>query len=350
MSRHLDIRSAVEIWVRALVIATCLTGAAPAYAGETTGAGSTFVYPLLAKWAASYEVKTGNTVRYQSIGSGGGIAQIEAEAVAFGASDMPMKPDELQIRGMGQFPLVVGGVVPIVNLNGVQPGEMHFTGQLLAEIFLGNVKNWNDPAIVKLNPGVALPNSAITVVHRADSSGTTFNWVNYLSKMSVEWREKVGQATAVEWPTGIGGRGNEGVAAFVAQTKGSIGYVEFAYVLQNKMAYGLVQNKAGQFIKPSAQAFQTTALSADWAASKDFYLVMTDAPGERSYPITSATFIIMHKQPKDLAQTAVAMDFFKWALESGQKQAESLDYAPLPPDLVQRIEAYWKTQFPFYKD
>ncbi|MGO9486201.1 MAG: phosphate ABC transporter substrate-binding protein PstS [Rhodomicrobium sp.] len=339
----------METWFRALAIAACLTVAAPTYAGETVGAGSTFVYPLLAKWAAGYEAKTGNHVSYQSIGSGGGIAQIKAAAVAFGASDMPMKPDELEKLGMGQFPLVVGGVVPIVNLDGVQPGQMHFTGELLAEIFLGNVKNWNDPAIVKLNPGVALPDSAITVAHRADGSGTTFNWVNYLSKMSAEWRDKVGEATAVDWPVGIGGRGNEGVAAFVAQTKGSIGYVEYAYVLQNKMAYGLVQNKAGQFVKPSAQAFQNAASSADWAATKDFYLVMTDAPGEQSYPITSATFIIIYKQPKDLVQTTVAMDFFKWALEHGREQAESLDYAPLPPDLVQRIQAYWKAQFSFYK-
>ena len=342
-------RSSLEAWIRALAIAICLAAGAPAYAGETTGAGSTFVYPVLAKWAAAYRAKTGNTVNYQSIGSGGGLVQIKAAAVAFGASDMPMKPDELEKLGMGQFPLVIGGIVPIVNLDGVQPGQMHFTGPLLAEIFLGKIKSWADPAILRLNPGLNLPDSAITVVHRSDGSGTTFNWANYLSKVSPEWRDKVGEATSVDWPVGIGGRGNGGVAALVALTKGSIGYVEYAYVLQNKVAFGLVQNKARQFVKPSTQAFQTAASSADWATTKDFYLVMTDAPGEQSYPITSAVFIIMHKQPKDLAQTTVAMDFFKWALENGQKQAELLDYAPLPPDLVQRIEVYWKTHFVFYK-
>ncbi len=260
---------------------------------------------------------------------------------------MPVKPEELEKLGLGQFPLVIGGVVPIVNLDGVQPGQMHFTGALLADIFLGKVKNWSDPAIAKLNPDVKLPNSAILVAHRSDRSGTTFNWVDYLSKASPEWRDKVGEGTAVEWPVGVAARGNEGVAAFVTQTKGAIGYVEHAYVIKDKMAFGLVQNKAGQFIEPGVDTFQAAASNADWANAKDFYLVMTDAPGDRSYPITATTFIIMYKQPKDAAAAHIAIDFFKWAMESGRTQAEQLAYVPLPPDLVQRIEGYWKTRFAF---
>jgi phosphate transport system substrate-binding protein len=330
----------------ALLVAGALTTALPAHAADITGAGSTFVYPILSKWSADYSAKAaGVKVNYQSIGSGGGLAQIKAATVDFGASDMPMKPADLQKLGMGQFPLVIGGIVPVVNIDGVQPGQMRFSGPVLADIYLGKITNWNDPAIAKINPDLKLPNAAIAVVHRSDGSGTTFNWVNYLSKVSSAWKDKVGEGTSVEWPVGIGGKGNEGVAAFVNQTKNSIGYVEYAYVLQNKMTFGQVQNKAGKFIKPDAASFQAAAASADWANTKDFYLIMTDAPGETAYPVAATVFMIMYKEPKDPARAATARDFFKWALENGQKQANDLDYVPLPSSLVQQIESYWAAQF-----
>jgi phosphate transport system substrate-binding protein len=322
-----------------------LAATSSAQAADITGAGSTFVYPILSKWSADYSAKAGININYQSIGSGGGLAQIKAATVDFGASDAPMKPAELQKLGMGQFPLVIGGIAPVVNIDGVQAGQMHFTGPLLADIYLGKIKNWNDPAIAKINLELKLPDAAIAVVHRADGSGTTFNWVNYLTKVSVEWKDKVGEGTSVEWPAGVGGKGNEGVAAFVNQTKNSIGYVEYAYVLQNKMAYGLVQNKAGKFVKPDAASFQAAAASAEWGKAQDFYLIMTDAPGNDAYPIAATVFVIMYKQPKDAARTNTAIDFFKWALENGQNQAEALNYVPLPESLVKQIEQYWKTQY-----
>ena len=329
----------------AAIWALCQIGNPQAFAAEITGAGSTFVYPILSKWSAEYNAKTGVKVNYQSIGSGGGIAQIKAATVDFGASDMPMKPEELSSLGMGQFPLVIGGVVPVLNIEGVKPGEIKFTGPVLADIYLGKIQTWNDPAITKINPDLKLPDAKITVVHRSDGSGTTFNWVNYLSKVSPQWKEKVGEGTSVSWPTGVGGKGNEGVAAYVNRIKNSIGYVEYAYVLQNKMTFGQVQNKAGQLIKPSTETFQAAAASADWKNAQDFYLVMTDAPGEKAYPITATVFIIMYKTPKDAARSKAAFDFFRWALESGQSLAESLDYVPLPPALVQHIENYWRSEF-----
>lgn len=314
-------------------------------AGEASGAGSTFVFPILSKWAADYEAKMHNHINYQSIGSSGGISEIKAAIVDFGASDAPLKPGELEKLGMGQFPLVIGGVVPVVNVEGVEPGQIRFTGPLLADIYLGKVKTWNDPAIQTLNPNLRLPSTAILVVHRTDGSGTTFNWVNYLSKVSSEWKDKVGEGTAVDWPVGMGAQGNEGVAALVNQTPNSIGYVEYAYVPQNKMRYGLVQNKEGQFVRPDAESFQAAAASADWVSAKDFYLIMTDAAGLKSYPITATSFIIMYKTPKNAERASVAADFFKWVLENGQQQAQALDYVPLPPDLVRQIEHYWTTQF-----
>lgn len=329
----------------AAVAATALGLVSPAIAGDITGAGSTFVFPILSKWSADYSTDTGTHVNYQSIGSGGGLTQIRNATVDFGASDAPMKPADLTKFGMGQFPLVIGGIVPVVNIEGVQPGQIKFTGPLLADIYLGKVKTWNDPAIAKINPDLKLPSAGISVVHRSDGSGTTFNWVNYLSKVSPEWRDKVGEGTSVEWPIGLGGKGNEGVAAFVTQTKNSIGYVEYAYVIQNKMTFGLVQNKAGKFIKPDAASFQAAAASADWGKAQDFYLIMTDAPGENAYPVAATVFVIMYKNPKDPARSKTAVDFFRWALEKGQKQADSLDYVPLPPTLVQQIEGYWKSQF-----
>ena len=327
------------------VTAAAMLLAGPARAADITGAGSTFVFPILSKWSADYSAQNSTKVNYQSIGSGGGLTQIRNATVDFGASDAPMKPADLTKLGMGQFPLVIGGIVPVVNIDGVQSGQIRFTGPLLADIYLGKVKSWNDPAIAKINPGLKLPDAAISVVHRSDGSGTTFNWVNYLSKVSPEWKDKVGEGTSVEWPVGLGGKGNEGVAAFVGQTKNSIGYVEYAYVLQNKMTFGLVQNKAGKFVKPDAASFQAAAASADWAKAQDFYLIMTDAPGADAYPIAATVFVIMYKTPKEPARSKAALDFFRWALESGQKQANDLDYVPLPANLVQQIEAYWKSQF-----
>lgn len=313
---------------------------AAARAGEITGAGSTFVYPILSKWSDDYSRTGGDHVNYQSIGSGGGIAQIKAATVDFGASDKPLPPEELEQAGLGQFPVVIGGVVPVVNIAGVSAGQLRFTGPLLAAIYAGQVKRWDDPAIARLNPGVRLPSANITVVHRSDGSGTTFNWVHYLSQVSPAWKEKVGEGTSVQWPTGIGGKGNEGVAAYVKQIPNSIGYVEYAYVVQNRMVFGTVQNRAGKFIAPSAQSFQAAASGADWGAAKDFYLVITDAPGADAYPITATTFVLMYKTPKNPQRSASSLKFFHWALEKGQPQASALQYVPLPPALVKRVEAY----------
>jgi phosphate transport system substrate-binding protein len=304
----------------------------------------------MAKWIAAYEAKTGNKVKYQAVGSGVGITQIKWAKVNFGASDMPLKPEELDKSGLGQFPLVVGGVVPVVHVQGIKPGELRFTGPLLADIFLGKIRFWNDPAIQKINPELKLPDMPITVAHRSDGSGTTFNLSNYLSKVSPEWKASVGEGTSIEWPVGLGGKGNEGVASLVDITSGSIGYLEYAYALQKKdtIAFGLVQNQAGNFVSPSAESFNVAASSADWTNTNDFFLVMTNATGEQAYPITAAVFVLMYKQPKS-PESAAAMDFLRWALENGQAQAESLDYVPLPPDLVKQIEAYWKAQFTGWK-
>lgn len=331
---------------QAIILASALSllGSATR-AAETTGAGSTFVFPILEKWAAEYQAKTGNKISYQSIGSGAGLRQIQTAAVDFGASDMPLKPTELEKSGLGQFPLVIGGVVPVVNIEGVGPGVMRFSGAILADIFLGKIKNWDDPAIRALNPDVKLPAAPISVIRRSDGSGTTFNWVNYLSKVSPEWKDKVGEGTTVEWPIGAGGKGNEGVAAFVAVAKNSIGYVEYAYAVKNKLAYGLVQNKAGRFVQPSAETFQAAAASANWSGAKDFFLIMTDAPGENAYPVTATAFIIMYKKPKNFERAKLARDFFKWSLVNGQAQADALHYVPLPPDLVRQVERYWSSDF-----
>jgi phosphate transport system substrate-binding protein len=328
----------------ALLIAGGALGIGTASAMDLAGAGSTFVYPILSKWAAAYAAKTGDRVNYQSIGSGGGIAQIKAGTVDFGASDKPLKPEDLQTLGLGQFPLVVGGIVPVVHIYGVAPGQLKLTGPLIADIYLGKITNWNDPALAKVNEGLKLPDAKISVVHRSDGSGTTFNFADFLSKVSPQWKEKVGADTSISWPTGIGGKGNEGVAAYVHQIHGAIGYVEYAYVLQNKMNYALVQNAAGQFVNPDREAFQAAAASADWKDAKDFYLIMTNAPGDKAYPIAATVFMLMYKMPKDAARTKATLAFFDWALKSGQSEAESLDYVPLPPTLVAQIEAYWKSE------
>ncbi|PKV12340.1 phosphate ABC transporter substrate-binding protein PstS [Xanthomonas prunicola] len=323
---------------------------AGATAGETkgaeiSGAGASFIYPLVSKWSADYNAATGNKVNYQSIGSGGGIAQIKAGTVDFGSTDKPLDSTELQQAGLGQFPSAIGGVVPVVNLEGIAPGKLRLTGALLGDIFLGKVTMWNDAAIVAANPGVTLPATKINLVHRSDGSGTTFNFSNYLSKVSPEWKSKVGEGTSVQWPGGVGGKGNEGVASYVQQIKGSIGYVELAYALQNKMPYTSLQNAAGQWIEPNAESFAAAAASADWANARDFNLVITNAPGEKAWPITATNFMLMHKQPKDAARSKATLDFFKWALENGQAQASELHYVPLPPELVKQIQAYWGSEF-----
>jgi phosphate transport system substrate-binding protein len=326
----------------AAVAAATGLGVGAAQAMDISGAGATFPYPVFAKWAADYANKTGNHMNYQSIGSGGGIAQIKAGTVDFGASDKPLTPPELAAAGLGQFPDVIGGIVPVINLDGIKPGQMKLTGPLIADIYLGKIKSWNDPAIQKLNPGVTLPSTKISVVHRSDGSGTTFNFANYLSQVSPDWKSKVGADTALSWPTGIGGKGNEGVAAYTKQIKGAIGYVEYAYVLQNKMDYVLVRNAAGKFVTPDLKSFQAAAASADWSKAQDFYLVMTNAPGADAYPIAATSFVLMHKQPKDAARSKAVLDFFAWAFKTGQSQAQALDYVPLPPPLVAQIEAYWR--------
>jgi len=302
----------------ALALAGCQSNssagnqAAPqAGAGAITGAGSTFVYPVLSAWSADYAKSGGANVNYQSIGSGGGISQIKAGTVDFGASDKPLDPKELASSGLAQFPIVIGGVVPVVNIAGIDPGKLKLTGPLLADIFAGKVKTWNDPAIVKINPGVNLPSAAIAVVHRSDSSGTSFNFTHYLSQVSPTWKSGPGEGTSVSWPVGVGGKGNEGVAGYVRPIANSIGYVEYAYVVQNHMNFATLQNAAGQFVAPSAASFQAAANSANWAQAQDFFLVMTNAPGANAYPITATTFVLMHRQPKDKARSDAALSFFK---------------------------------------
>jgi phosphate transport system substrate-binding protein len=316
-----------------------------AHAVDVTGAGSSFVFPVISKWSQDYSKSADNRVNYQSIGSGGGIAQIKAATVDFGASDAPMSADDLKTAGLGQFPSVIGGIVPIVNLEGIEANGVKLSGQVLADIFQGKVTKWNDPAIVALNAGVKLPETAITVVHRSDGSGTSFNFTSYLSKVSDAWKSGPGTGSAVQWPVGVGGKGNEGVSAYVKQIKGSIGYVEYSYATQNKIAYTQLQNAAGKFIKPDAKAFAAAADTADWASAKDFNLIMTNAPGDAAWPITATTWIIMYKEPKNAEKSAAAFDFFKWSLEKGQSQAEALEYVALPKSLVSKIEDYWKTEF-----
>jgi phosphate transport system substrate-binding protein len=313
---------------------------APAGGAGVTGAGSTFVYPVLSAWAADYKTQGGANVNYQSIGSGGGIAQVKAGTVDFGATDQPLASDDLAKSNLAQFPIVIGGIVPVINVSGLQPGKLKLTGPLLADVFAGRVKKWNDPAITALNPGVSLPGTSIAVVHRSDASGTTFNFTHYLSQVSPTWKGGPGEGKSVNWPTGVGGKGNEGVAAYVKQIPNSIGYVEYAYVIQNHMPFASLQNSAGTFVTPSAASFSAAAESANWATAKDFNLVMTNAPGPNAYPITASTFVLMYKQPKNAAGTASAKKFFNWALAKGQPQALSLDYVPLPAPLVKRIQGY----------
>ena len=311
-----------------------------AHAAEVTGAGASFPAPIYAKWADGYQKATGNRINYQSIGSGGGIKQITAKTVDFGASDMPLKPEALDKDGLMQFPTVIGGVVPVLNVAGIKPGELKLTGPVLADIYLGKINKWNDKAIAELNPGLALPADDIGVVRRADGSGTTFIFSNYLSKVSAEWKQKVGEGTAVQWPVGLGGKGNEGVSAFVQRLPGSIGYVEYAYAKQNNMTYAILKNSAGSFVAPDDATFKAAAAHADWSKSA-FYEILTDEPGKDSWPITGATFILMHKVQDKPAQAAEVLKFFEWAYANGGDMALELEYVPLPKATVELIRASW---------
>jgi phosphate transport system substrate-binding protein len=327
---------------RAPILLAGLAFAGLASAQNVTGAGASFPAPLYAKWAADYNKATGVKVNYQSVGSGAGIKQIDAKTVDFGASDMPLTDEELAKKGQIQFPTVIGGVVPVVNIKGIAPGQLKLNGQVLGDIYLGKIAKWNDPAIKALNPGLNLPDGAIAPVRRADGSGTSFIFTNYLSKVNAEWKSKVGEGTAVNWPAGTGGKGNEGVAAFVGRLPNSIGYVEYAYVKQNKMTYALMQNAAGKFVAPEDKAFKAAAAGADW--SRSFHQILTNQPGPDSWPLTGATFILMHKTQDKPAQGAATLKFFEWAYRNGDKTADDLDYVPMPDAVKAQVEKLWGTQ------
>jgi phosphate transport system substrate-binding protein len=314
-----------------------------AQAADVSGAGATFPYPIYAKWADAYKKETGVGLNYQSIGSGGGIKQIEAKTVTFGASDKPLDQKELDQYGLAQFPMVMGGIVPVLNLEGIKPGELVLDGPTLAKIFMGEITKWDDPAIKKLNEKVTLPSTAIAVVHRSDGSGTTFNFSYYLADVNEDWKSKVGVNTALEWPTGIGAKGNEGVANNVAQTMGAIGYVEYAYAKQNKMTYTKMVNKAGETVSPEMKTFQAAAANADWKSQPGFGVILANQPGDDSWPMTAATWILVYKQPQDPAATAEALKFFAWAFKNGNKMVEELDYVPMPENVKSEIEKMWST-------
>ncbi|HKN26732.1 MAG TPA: phosphate ABC transporter substrate-binding protein PstS [Roseiarcus sp.] len=324
--------------ISAAVIAATVSVAS---AADISGAGATFPFPIYAKWADSYKKDTGNGLNYQSIGSGAGIKQIRAKTVTFGATDAPLEPKQLEKDGLAQWPMVMGGIVMVVNLPGVKPGELVLHGQTIADIYLGKITKWNDPAIKNLNPNVNLPDMAIAGIYRADGSGTTFNFTNYLSKVSPAWSSTVGSATTVQWPTGIGAKGNDGVANNVATTKGAIGYVEYAYADQNKLTYTSMMNKAGKVVAPTMESFQAAAANADWDSAPGFYLILSDQPGDKSWPMTAATFILMYKKPVNVAASNDALQFFKWAYEKGDKMAQDLDYIPMPQNVVDKVEKMW---------
>ena len=326
--------------IQVLAVTVAAAGFSSAWAQqEATGAGATFPAPLYSKWASDYNKATGVKVNYQSVGSGAGIKQIEAKTVDFGASDMPLKDEDLKAKGQMQFPTVIGGVVPVINVQGIKPGELKLNGQVLGDIYLGKITKWNDPAIKALNPTLALPDAAIAPVRRADGSGTTFIFTNYLSKANAEWKSKVGEGTAVNWPVGAGGKGNEGVAAFVGRLPNSIGYVEYAYVKQNKMNYALMQNRDGNFVTPDDDAFKAAAAGADW--EKSFYQILTDQPGKGAWPLSGATFILMQKSQDKPVNAATTLKFFDWAYKTGDKTAADLDYVPMPDNVKQAIYKSW---------
>ena len=327
--------------MRGAFIAFSLVAGSAASAADITGAGATFPFPIYSKWADSYKKETGNGLNYQSIGSGAGIKQIQAKTVTFGATDMPLTAEELKKNRLVQWPMVMGGIVPVVNLEGVKPGELVLDGETLAKVYLGKIKKWDDPAIQKLNASLKLPSTAIAVVRRSDGSGTTFNFTDYLSKASKEWADKVGADSAVEWPVGVGAKGNDGVAGNVAQTKNAIGYVEYAFAKQNKLTYAAMLNKAGKKVEPTVAAFQAAAANADWANAPGYYQILTNQPGDGSWPITAATFILMYAEPADKAASAEAITFFDWAFAKGDKMAEELDYIPMPESVTALIRKTW---------
>ena len=328
-------------FIKTIVAAGLVAASTTAFAADITGAGATFPFPIYSKWADAYKKETGNGLNYQSIGSGGGIKQIQAKTVTFGATDAPLKAEQLEKDGLAQWPMVMGAIVPVVNIEGVKAGELVFDGETLASVYLGKITKWDDPAIKKLNPNVKLPSEAITVVRRSDGSGTTFNFTNYLSKVSADWKSKVGEGTAVEWPVGVGAKGNEGVSGNIGQTKNSIGYVEYAYAKQNKLTYTAMVNKGGKTVQPTVESFQAAASNADWAKAPGYYVILTDQPGEKSWPVTASTFILMHKDATDKAASQEAIKFFKWSFEKGGKMAEELDYIPMPESVVKLIEKTW---------
>lgn len=327
--------------VLALLVAA---GTAVAQTKSITGAGSTFAYPLYSKWASAYSKLNGFELNYQSIGSGGGIRQVEVGTVTFGGSDAPLEPTELEKNGLVQFPTAVGGAIPTINLPGIKPGTIKLDGETLAAIFMGKITRWDDRAIAKLNPGLKLPDTRITVVHRSDGSGTTWIWTNYLSKVSPAWKKSFGYGTAVDWPTGVGAKGNEGVASYVQRINGAIGYNEYAYVLENDMNYARMINRAGKAVAPSAKSFQAAAASANWSHAKGFYVVLTNQPGAQSWPISGATFVLLHKHPRNPDAVQAALKFFDWAFTHGGKLASSLDYVPMPRSVVKTIEQTWHWQ------
>jgi len=328
----------------AMVMSAAAGSALAAEVKQINGAGATFPYPVYSKWADAYQKQSGVRLNYQAIGSGGGIKQIVANTVDFGASDAPLTPEELEKDGLMQFPMVMGGVVPVVNLPGIKPGEIRLTSEELADIFMGKIKRWNDPQIAKTNPDVELPDKAIQVVHRSDGSGTTWIFSNYLSKVSPEWKSKIGTGKAVQWPTGVGGKGNPGVASYVQRIKGGIGYVEYAYALQNHMTHVTLRNRDGNFVEPSIETFQAAAAGADWENAPGFYMVLTNQPGEDSWPISGATFILLHKQQKDAATAQAVLTFFDWSYAHGDDMAVKLDYVPMPDSVVKLVQKAWHDQ------
>jgi phosphate transport system substrate-binding protein len=328
-------------FLKTLVAAGLVAGVTSAHAADVTGAGSSFIFPVLSKWADAYKKETGSGVNYQSIGSGAGIKQIQAKTVTFGATDMPLKAEDLAKDGFAQWPQTMGAIVAVVNIDGVKAGDLVLDGATLANIYLGKITKWDDAAIKKLNPSATLPSAAIAIVHRSDASGTTFNFSNYLSKVSADWKSKVGEGTAVEWPVGVGAKGNEGVSGNVGQTKNSIGYVEYAYAKQNKLVYTKMVNKDGKTVEPTMASFQAAAGNADWAHAPGYYVILTDQPGAASWPIVASTFILMYKEPQDKAASAEAIKFFKYSFEKGGKAAEELDYIPMPDSVVKQIEKTW---------
>ena len=331
----------MTLTLRAACVALLALTAPAAQAADITGAGATFPYPVYSKWADAYKKETGNGLNYQSIGSGAGIKQIQAKTVTFGASDMPLKQDQLKKDGLVQWPMVMGAIVPVVNVEGVKPGELVLDGATLADIYLGKIRKWDHAQIKKLNPSLTLPSTNIAVVRRSDGSGTTFNFTDYLTKVSKDWADKVGADTAVEWPVGVGAKGNDGVAGNVAQTKNSIGYVEYAYAKQNKLTYAALVNAAGKAVQPTMASFQSAAANADWANAPGFYQILTNQPVDASWPITAATFILMYAEPADKAAADEALKFFRWAFEKGDKMAEELDYIPMPDTVVAQITKSW---------